>query len=487
MKNLIAYLLIICTILTAFSLASCKGVKHKVKFMVDEKEYYTFETKGKENIKMPKVPTKKGFVFDGWYFDDETFKKMFLSTSLKGEVLSENIFVYAKWEKDGETVKPKDTSTYSYPMDTVIKLEGAIKKSTNQYIIGENDCGAVIDLADIEYNTVKITKSDDVLSFTYTFLKELPVGDEIPEYASGYSKAVFDDNDFVTVSVPSDAKYLYLNYLSGNLSYLPKSVEFSNSATTEKKSPRSFTVATWNVGHFSDGKLKSSEISESEYKEKSKEYKKYIKSLGADIICFNEYSDMFTSSVSTVDALFDKAPQVYLEGAQYNYSCNAVFSSLPLNNISVHNFECNKTNTITHTSAIKATDYYYITGQLTVGDETIDVVFTHLAFDENKIPDTVCTSQMDELIQKFADSKHVIMMGDWNAYFYRYFNRFKDNGYTLGNKSGKIKTCTGSKTGKLEWAVDNIVVKGLEIDNFHAKSTKLSDHVAVVATITLAK
>jgi len=488
MKRLFsAILVLVFVIVSAFGLTSCKESKHKVDFISDGKVYSSVETNGNERIKMPEDPEKEGYSFEGWYRDEGSDSELFYANSLLDTKLEEDLSVNAKWASEDESSNTKSSEHYVYPMETITKLDGAIKDNVNQYKIESGRIGAVVDLSTLDYNTVTLTKGASALSLCYTFLQELPVADEIPVYASGYAKLVWDDNDSATVTIPSDARYLYVFYNSNALVYVPDKIEFFNTATSEKECPRSFNIATWNIGHFSNGKLKNSEIKDANYKEKSEEYRKYINELNADLICFNEYSELFTSSNATKKALFKTEPQVCLEGAQYNYSCNAVFSGLPLKNVCVHAFECNKTATITHTTAIKAPDYYYITGQLTVDGETVDLVFTHLAFDDNLEPDTVCINQMNELISKFADSKHVVMMGDWNAYSYSYFDRFKDAGYTVGNTNGKIKTCTGSKTGGLEWAVDNIIVKGLQISNFHSVDTKLSDHVAVVATISLPK
>ena len=99
--------------------------------------------------------------------------------------------------------------------------------------------------------------------------------------------------------------------------------------------------------------------------------------------------------------------------------------------------------------------------------------------------DTVCQDEIDELISVFENAEHVVIIGDFNVYDYNYFYRFADAGYTLGNGEGAIMTCTGSRTGDLEWPVDNILVKGLTIADFYAEPTRLSDHVAVIATISL--
>ena len=91
---------------------------------------------------------------------------------------------------------------------------------------------------------------------------------------------------------------------------------------------------------------------------------------------------------------------------------------------------------------------------------------------------------MRELIETFAGTDRVLILGDWNAYDYAYFDLFADAGYTLGNRN-EIPTCTGGATNDLEWAVDNMVAKGLTINDFRGEPTTLSDHIAVVATITL--
>lgn len=262
--------------------------------------------------------------------------------------------------------------------------------------------------------------------------------------------------------------------------YRPKSAPPENS----------FTIATWNIGHFSNGKSKNTAIADDQYAAESVKYKTYVNDvLGADVICLTEYSARFTPSHDTAE-LFDAYDEVAsFEGEQRNYSCNALWSKLPLSNVTVHEFECNVGVDIQYTNAVEATDYYYITGELEIGGETVTIVAVHLAFDDylyNVPPyiDTVCQNEMRELIETFADVEHVLILGDWNAYSYDYFDLFAEAGYTLGNRN-EIPTCTGSSTGDLQWSVDNIVAKGLTIRDFRGEPTTLSDHVAVIATISL--
>ena len=265
--------------------------------------------------------------------------------------------------------------------------------------------------------------------------------------------------------------------------YRPKSAPPANS----------FTIATWNIGHFSNGSSKNSAINDGNFAAASLKYKTYINDvLGADIVCLNEYSANMAKSSShpARSELFGAYTEVAYEGVQRNYSCNALYSKLPLSNVTVHEFDCNVGVDIQYTNAVEATDYYYITGELEIGGETVVIVVAHLAFDDylyevEPYIDTVCQNQMRELIEVFRNVDRVLILGDWNAYDYDYFDLFTDAGYTLGNRH-EIPTCTGSATGDLEWPVDNMVAKGLTIRDFRGEPTTLSDHVAVIATITLA-
>lgn len=376
------------------------------------------------------------------------------------------------------TEPPQDEPPiYEFPMDRVTPLNGTIVTSSNKYAVMKNYLGAVIDLEEISYDTVKITRGDAVLEMGYAFLTALPVDKEVPSYAKGYDMVIWDKNDTATLFIPEDARYLYVYYYDCGVSYLPSSIVFCNTAA-----PTTFTVASWNIGHYSMGGSKNTKITDEQYATEKVKYDAYLDSLGADILILNEYSKMFSPS-NAARYRFLRYGCAF-EGEQRNYSCNALYSKLPLKNITLREFACNTPETVLHTTVIKATDYYYITGELTVDGKTVTIVGLHLAFHDNLYPDTVCIAQMDELLATFADTERVIILGDWNAYHAEYYDRFAEAGYTVAN-DGSYLTCTGSKTGGLEWPVDNIIVKGVTMTDFHVVNTSLSDHIAVVATITV--
>ena len=374
---------------------------------------------------------------------------------------------------------PDEPPIYEFPMDRVTPLDGTIVTSSNKFAVMKNYLGAVIDLNEIpyDYDTVTITRDPAVEEMGYSFLTALPVDKEVPSYAKGYDMVIWDENDTATLFVPEDARYLYVYYLDAGKSYLPSSIVFCNTAV-----PTTFTVASWNIGHYSMGNNKNTKLTDDQYATEKAKFDAYIGSLGADVLILNEYSKLFTPSHAARYLFLDYGCP--FEGEQRNYSCNALYSKLPLKNVTLREFACNTPETVLHTTVIKATDYYYITGELTVDGKTVTIVGLHLAFHDNLYPDTVCIAQMDELLATFADTERVIILGDWNAYHAEYYDRFAEAGYTVAN-DGSYLTCTGSRTGGLEWPVDNIIVKGVTMTDFHVVNTSLSDHIAVVATITV--
>ncbi len=72
---------------------------YSINFIADGAVYAKISTKGREAIKLPDNPTKDGYIFDGWYWDNEIWKKPFTANSLLDTPLSSDMSVYAKFEK----------------------------------------------------------------------------------------------------------------------------------------------------------------------------------------------------------------------------------------------------------------------------------------------------------------------------------------------------------------------------------------------------
>ena len=75
--------------------------EYKINFMIDGEEYVCIKTNGNEIIAMPDNPIKEGYVFLGWYLDNEVWEQPFTSITLFFNAIKEDIKVYSKWEVKG--------------------------------------------------------------------------------------------------------------------------------------------------------------------------------------------------------------------------------------------------------------------------------------------------------------------------------------------------------------------------------------------------
>ena len=93
---------VILALVFAFALTACGKVSLKLTFKVDGVDYATISTSGDEVIKMPENPTKDGYVFDGWFWDEGTWQKPFTANSLLDTPLSSDMSVYAKFTANAD-------------------------------------------------------------------------------------------------------------------------------------------------------------------------------------------------------------------------------------------------------------------------------------------------------------------------------------------------------------------------------------------------
>ena len=101
--------------MSLFFLAACNS--NPVNFVID------FDTNGGSivesinydgvtTITMPANPTKEGFVFDGWFWDNGTFLIPFTANSLLDTPLEEDLTVYAKWVVQDDELTTELKSIY---------------------------------------------------------------------------------------------------------------------------------------------------------------------------------------------------------------------------------------------------------------------------------------------------------------------------------------------------------------------------------------
>ncbi len=94
-KVILALLFVVVLTLSAV-FASC-GVMYNVSLVVDNDVYATVEVSISGDVKMPQNPTKTGYSFDGWYWDQGTWQKPFTIESWTNAPLSSDMRVYAKF------------------------------------------------------------------------------------------------------------------------------------------------------------------------------------------------------------------------------------------------------------------------------------------------------------------------------------------------------------------------------------------------------
>ena len=97
MKKICAMLCMFVLMFSAVSLTGCgKDSKHKVNFYVDGQVYAVVESNGNEKIELEETPSKTGYLFAGWFLD-ENFTQEFTSATFETTEITSDVNVYSKW------------------------------------------------------------------------------------------------------------------------------------------------------------------------------------------------------------------------------------------------------------------------------------------------------------------------------------------------------------------------------------------------------
>lgn len=294
----------------------------------------------------------------------------------------------------------------------------------------------------------------------------------------------------VIITAPANTAYLVLN---NKTSYEARSYynafvyERLNKLENEQNFNK-FTIAEWNIGHFSNGASPVTHIDATNYDEKLVAFRQLINEVSPDVIFIPEYSAIFANvsgtQIAAANVLFQNYADSFI-GSQIRYSCNAMFSNIKIEGLSDVDYECNQDAVITDPATIEATDYRYMHGTFYLGDKLVHIIGTHCAFDMNSAD--IETDQYDELLNLTANYEHVIIIGDMNAvHSSGEFDRFINAGFKTANHGylGDINTYTGA-TNVPNKAIDNIMVKGLNITNIRTKQTDLSDHDVIFCDLSV--
>ena len=97
MKRIISCILVILLLVPA--VVACdivgKDAVHMVNFYVEGQKYSSVVATNETSLVMPTSPTKEGYDFIGWYYDEGSWKKPFGAESLRGVEITADVNVYA--------------------------------------------------------------------------------------------------------------------------------------------------------------------------------------------------------------------------------------------------------------------------------------------------------------------------------------------------------------------------------------------------------
>ena len=77
---------------------------HVIKYYVEDVFYKSSIIKADAPLTLPQEPTKDKYEFDGWYFDNETFENKLTTNYFIGKQITQDYFVYAKFDRTEFTI-----------------------------------------------------------------------------------------------------------------------------------------------------------------------------------------------------------------------------------------------------------------------------------------------------------------------------------------------------------------------------------------------
>lgn len=254
-------------------------------------------------------------------------------------------------------------------------------------------------------------------------------------------------------------------------------------------------VFAWNIGHFCVGSDWRTNITNANYDEKMKQWKKKLNESCANILLLSEYNDTFgshtvdgeTVTENAFDVLFSAYYDDISKTSQNAYVCNAILAKGTLSN----------GTTVNYTQRGQAMNYRV--AELTIADKTVKLVTTHLDWTQNENYAVYRAAQIQQLINTFKNEPYVIIGGDFNVDASSEFEPFKTNGFSMLNHDQLGDICTYPASGanvyntninnkygaSPEIVLDNIIFKGFSISNVQLiDEGTLSDHCGIIADLT---
>lgn len=120
MKKFFCLLLpLVFTLLLAVA-CSNSTFQFKIIFQSDNKTYATVSVNSDGSVTMPEQPAKEGYIFEGWFFDNDVWLQPLTISSLLNTPVKNNITVYAKWKKQDSPLTVKLKQIYNLSVEAEI-------------------------------------------------------------------------------------------------------------------------------------------------------------------------------------------------------------------------------------------------------------------------------------------------------------------------------------------------------------------------------
>ena len=128
-KHFIALLsMMMCFVLSVGIFTACDTEtevpkKYTISFYDGDELVDTIETYGNKEISMPAAPKKEGFTFKGWFSDKGIWKDELTKDTFVGQVLTEDVNVYAYYLENETPVASEYTITFYIDGEAVDSIE----------------------------------------------------------------------------------------------------------------------------------------------------------------------------------------------------------------------------------------------------------------------------------------------------------------------------------------------------------------------------
>lgn len=142
----------------------------EISYFVLGKEYLVVESLGNEIIGVPSDPNVDGYIFVGWYLDNDTFINEFNSAMFVDSSIDSDFAVYAKMVEDREEIRLAALNTLAGVCADISVMESKLENCKNDILDEEEEWQYYLNKyeqkqAEAESSLIQIYRSDGGFSY----------------------------------------------------------------------------------------------------------------------------------------------------------------------------------------------------------------------------------------------------------------------------------------------------------------------------------